>query len=167
MRARGTGSLFQRADGRWFMKLWVTLPDGTRKRLEKSSTDRGVVEAFLQEHAPDRPQRIRSRRHYKRTPEVRMHVPYLRTLYPVCRYCRTDLNQFNMVIDHIIPRTYGGTDEVDNLQLVCWQCNNEKSDKLDYVYVGGPREFSPMPQKVAEFDQFARAQRAREEADRG
>jgi 5-methylcytosine-specific restriction endonuclease McrA len=30
-------------------------------------------------------------------------------------------------IDHIIPLWNGGTDEVDNLQVVCYECHKKKS----------------------------------------
>jgi 5-methylcytosine-specific restriction endonuclease McrA len=33
-------------------------------------------------------------------------------------------------IDHIIPRRCGGTDDMSNLQCVCYNCNNVKGDKF-------------------------------------
>lgn len=30
-------------------------------------------------------------------------------------------------VDHIKPKTEGGTDELDNLQSICAQCHNDKS----------------------------------------
>lgn len=35
-----------------------------------------------------------------------------------------------MTMDHIIPRSKGGPTTVDNLQVLCTQCNNIKADKL-------------------------------------
>jgi 5-methylcytosine-specific restriction endonuclease McrA len=34
-------------------------------------------------------------------------------------------------LEHIVPRTHGGTDELDNLGLACAACNHEKGRKLD------------------------------------
>jgi len=29
-------------------------------------------------------------------------------------------------VDHILPRSEGGTDDPDNLQALCWRCNQDK-----------------------------------------
>lgn len=33
-------------------------------------------------------------------------------------------------VDHVIPLSRGGSDEIDNLKLAHWICNNKKSNKL-------------------------------------
>jgi 5-methylcytosine-specific restriction endonuclease McrA len=33
-------------------------------------------------------------------------------------------------IDHVVPISRGGLDELENLRLVHWECNNRKSNKL-------------------------------------
>ena len=49
----------------------------------------------------------------------------------LCEYCHTDerwqLVQFT--IDHIIPTSVGGGNEIENLALACFHCNRRKSDK--------------------------------------
>lgn len=37
-------------------------------------------------------------------------------------------------IDHIVPRSLGGVDDLPNLQLACWCCNNRKGNR------GGPEQ---------------------------
>lgn len=38
-----------------------------------------------------------------------------------------------IVLDHIKPRRFGGTNNEENLQLLCWQCNYEKGlQTFDY-----------------------------------
>lgn len=50
-----------------------------------------------------------------------------------CAICGKRLNQDEVSLDHIIPRSYGGTDDPSNLQVTCIYCNTTKSNKL-YPY---------------------------------
>ncbi|MBR8827967.1 MAG: HNH endonuclease [Gomphosphaeria aponina SAG 52.96 = DSM 107014] len=60
-------------------------------------------------------------------PEVRKYV-YERDKYQ-CQSCGKREKQLN--IDHIIPLAKGGTNDISNLQTLCWQCNQQKKDNLD------------------------------------
>lgn len=46
-----------------------------------------------------------------------------------CSICGGHLDKHNCVIDHIYPVSLGGTDNIDNLQLVCNECNYIKLNK--------------------------------------
>ena len=35
----------------------------------------------------------------------------------------------NFTVDHVVPRSRGGTDHLDNLQLLCGACNSLKGDR--------------------------------------
>jgi 5-methylcytosine-specific restriction endonuclease McrA len=35
-------------------------------------------------------------------------------------------------LEHIVPRTQGGTDELDNLAIACQRCNAGKGHRLDW-----------------------------------
>lgn len=35
-----------------------------------------------------------------------------------------------MTVDHVIPKSKGGTNDLKNKQILCCKCNSEKSDKL-------------------------------------
>lgn len=47
-----------------------------------------------------------------------------------CRYCgRGPAQGVYLEADHVIPRSAGGPDTLDNLVTACWDCNRGKSDK--------------------------------------
>jgi len=43
-----------------------------------------------------------------------------------CRHCNTHKN---LTVDHIVPLSKGGTDDLDNLQTLCGPCNSRKGDR--------------------------------------
>ena len=47
----------------------------------------------------------------------------------VCNGCVTHFPFRVMEVDHILPRSRGGTDHPDNLQVLCSGCNRSKGDK--------------------------------------
>ena len=49
-----------------------------------------------------------------------------------CRYCGSDEN---LQIDHIISRKSGGTHDLENLQVLCRNCNLRKSSKEEGVFL--------------------------------
>lgn len=46
-----------------------------------------------------------------------------------CAHCKSSGN--DLQIDHIIPISKGGTNERENLQLLCKDCNGAKRDKIE------------------------------------
>ena len=46
-----------------------------------------------------------------------------------CSGCNTMFNFRNFSVDHIVPKSKGGTDHLDNLQLLCGACNSLKGDR--------------------------------------
>jgi hypothetical protein len=48
-----------------------------------------------------------------------------------CHYCGQHGNFETLVVDHIVPRAKGGTNDDSNLVCACVKCNSEKSD-MDY-----------------------------------
>ena len=53
-----------------------------------------------------------------------------------CAGCKTHFEARNLEVDHIIARGKGGTDHIENLQLLCGNCNRIKGDRgMEYVRV--------------------------------
>ena len=52
----------------------------------------------------------------------------------ICQICGTDEGE--MHIDHIIPRKAGGTHDLDNLRVLCKNCNLRKGALNDGVFLG-------------------------------
>ena len=46
-----------------------------------------------------------------------------------CTYCGTELTLESFNVDHLLPRSRGGTDEESNLALSCVFCNSKKGSK--------------------------------------
>ncbi len=61
----------------------------------------------------------------------------------LCAYCGQHRNIKYMTVDHIMPLSKGGTDDVENLQCTCKMCNRLKSDML-------PSEFTDFVRCILE-----------------
>ncbi len=48
-----------------------------------------------------------------------------------CEYCLTSRRVIGMplVVDHIVPKVLGGSDDLDNLCAACYRCNEYKGTK--------------------------------------
>lgn len=47
----------------------------------------------------------------------------------VCFYCETAFSKMrDITIDHYLPLSKGGVDEIENLRLAHWECNHLKND---------------------------------------
>ena len=46
-----------------------------------------------------------------------------------CNGCGTHFQKQHLTVDHIIAQSKGGTDHVENLQLLCAHCNSVKGDR--------------------------------------
>ena len=107
----------ERLKRQWIgIDISVKAVDLVRMRLEKEVGLFGTVI-----HRTDIPKRS------EKLPNYRTHK---HTLYGkqegLCNGCQTQFPFRNMTVDHIVPRNHGGTDAVDNLQLLCGACNSTK-----------------------------------------
>ena len=60
----------------------------------------------------------------------RYYAPVARRAQNRCEYCHAPEIVFNMrfEVDHVLPRSHGGSNQLDNLALSCPVCNLFKSD---------------------------------------
>lgn len=61
----------------------------------------------------------------------------------LCFYCTVDLRDIKVNIEHVIPRSKGGTNDKKNLVLACSSCNKDKgSSKPDDTIITEAKKLS-------------------------
>ncbi len=79
---------------------------------------------------------IPSRTDFGKLPSYKTHK---HTLYGkqegICAGCLIMFPFRNMTIDHIIPQSKGGSDHLDNLQLLCGACNSMKGTRSQEEFI--------------------------------
>ena len=53
-----------------------------------------------------------------------------------CELCGVPADEKSLQVDHIVPRSKGGLDDIINLQALCYTCNARKRDKDDTDFRG-------------------------------
>lgn len=64
-----------------------------------------------------------------------------------CQYCGRTSQQIELHVDHVIPRSKGGLDVIENLKTACRDCNLGKGAQvMDFIFtlVPGPNGAGPM-----------------------
>jgi hypothetical protein len=51
----------------------------------------------------------------------------------ICQQCHLNVPDTNIEFDHLIPVSRGGPTSVDNLRILCKECNRKKSNSLDQI----------------------------------
>jgi hypothetical protein len=71
----------------------------------------------------------------KRSVTVKQKQMVIRRARGCCEYCQNQLRFTNQAfsIEHIIPKSRGGKNSLDNLALSCQSCNNHKYTKTTGV----------------------------------
>lgn len=55
----------------------------------------------------------------------------------ICAICGKPVELNNFTIDHIVPLSRGGSNEIKNLQIACHDCNELKSNRMDSEFTTG------------------------------
>jgi diadenosine tetraphosphate (Ap4A) HIT family hydrolase len=58
-----------------------------------------------------------------------------------CELCGIPADERALEVDHIVPRNKGGTNEIANLQALCFSCNAMKRDRDDTDFRAVRREY--------------------------
>lgn len=70
----------------------------------------------------------------------------------VCWYCGRNVEDpKELTIDHIIPRSKGGTNDMDNIFMICKGCNSSKRDMDDLEWFFTKREQFPPIEVIAHY----------------
>ena len=64
----------------------------------------------------------------------------------VCNGCKMDFPFKIFDVDHVVPKSRGGTDHFENLQLLCSACNRIKGDRpMEYLVAQLARQYPASP----------------------
>ena len=72
---------------------------------------------------------------WKQYRDLRACLIFARDGY-ACKYCGPEEStDKTLVVDHIVPKSKGGDEELTNLQCVCHRCNRAKSDMSEEEFI--------------------------------
>ena len=74
---------------------------------------------------------------FKRNIKSSDYIEVLRRAKGKCQLCGISKEERSLEVDHVTPKSEGGSDDISNLGALCWLCNSKKSNKSDFDY----REF--------------------------
>lgn len=137
-------------NNRFKEKMKLVYPDGIKRKpcewcdevlevpVQKSLTQRRYHEACSLEAQRARYRIKTTKRRTLQKPNRISADQVVREYGDDCHICtqKIDLSlprtsKQGLTIDHVIPLSKGGSDEMENLRPAHWICNNRKSDKLD------------------------------------
>lgn len=159
-KANGSGSVYQQKNGLWAASVTVGWDGARQVRKVVRAKSREVAEARAAELAGanrnrtfiTRADALAEARKLGTHTAAQWHAKERVT--ETCRYCATPLNYWNTVKDHMTSILRGGSDSIDNIQPICWECNIEKGTAAaeEFVYAGpNPRPFRVMPNRENQY----------------
>lgn len=118
----------------------ITSKDGSKYSLigfDKLTKDQqksliAVCDSKISEYIDKRGKKIWSHRHLSNDPipgSVRYEV--LKKAKGKCELCGISNKEKSLDVDHILPRSKGGSNDISNLQSLCYTCNRQKRNLDD------------------------------------
>ena len=100
--------------------------------LEEKATIRRICEERMQAFIEERGLSIWDHRLIESDPVSNSsRYQILKAANGKCQLCGVSANDAVLHVDHIKPRSKGGSNDIDNLQCLCEQCNLGKSNRDD------------------------------------
>ena len=96
-----------------------------------------LCESKLQQFEKDRKETLWKNRSAKRRSvpgSVRYEV--IKRAKSRCEACGIPMSERALDVDHVVPKTWGGKDDISNYQALCYVCNINKSNKDDTDFRG-------------------------------
>ena len=92
---------------------------------------------------------VTSRTDIPRRTDIEAPIPYRQNKHVLfgqqeglCNGCKIMFPFRNFTVDHVVPQSRGGTDHLDNLQLLCGACNSLKGDRPQEYLIARLKEMA-------------------------
>ena len=111
-----------------FWRLVPTMLEGLiTKRMIKNKKDEKIWEDHYLKEIRNKTKQKKETQRKPITASLR-HEVFKRDDY-TCQECGNTRKETALEVDHIIPVSQGGTDEMDNLRTLCLRCNRDKGNR--------------------------------------
>ena len=100
-----------------------------------------ITDVIVRKDAPERTDNAEEIALQKRVPRYQTHKPELfGRQQGKCNGCQYPFHFRNLTVDHKTPQSKGGTDHIENLQLLCAACNSTKGDRTQEELISRLKE---------------------------
>lgn len=93
--------------------------------------DEGLYQygSALLPYKPDKPNPKKKPSNKRKKGEQKSKREILYEASPFCKYCNKPLAFNSFTLDHVVPKSKGGTNALSNLVVSCYDCNNLKGSR--------------------------------------